>query len=226
MISMRSSVSMSRVHVAHADALLVQVFGEVLGHALGQHGDQRAVALCATCRTSPTRSSTCVRAGRISTGGSISPVGRITCSTNTPRASFISQWLGVAETAMRLRPHGVPFLEAQRPVVHAGGQAEAVFGQRRLAAEVAAEHAAELRDGDVALVGEDQRVVRHVFEQSRRRFARPAAGEIARIVLDAGAGAGGLHHFQIEDGALLEPLRFEQAAGGVELLEARRAVRA
>ena len=33
------------VHVAHADALLVQVFGEVLGHALGQHRDQRAVAL-------------------------------------------------------------------------------------------------------------------------------------------------------------------------------------
>jgi hypothetical protein len=33
------------VHVAHADALLVQVFGQVLGHALGQHGDQRAIAL-------------------------------------------------------------------------------------------------------------------------------------------------------------------------------------
>src|ERR1700710_2940656 len=33
------------VHVAPADALLVQVFGEVLGHALGQNGDQRAIAL-------------------------------------------------------------------------------------------------------------------------------------------------------------------------------------
>jgi hypothetical protein len=33
------------VHVAHADTLLVQIFGEVLGHALGQHRDQRAVAL-------------------------------------------------------------------------------------------------------------------------------------------------------------------------------------
>ena len=33
------------VHVADADAVLVQVFGEVLGHALGQHRDQRAVAL-------------------------------------------------------------------------------------------------------------------------------------------------------------------------------------
>ena len=31
--------------------------------------------------------------------------------------------------------------------------------------------------------------------------------------------AGRLHHFEIEDGALLEPLRFQQAAGGVELVE-------
>ena len=33
------------VHVAHADALLVHVLGEVLGHALGERGDERAVAL-------------------------------------------------------------------------------------------------------------------------------------------------------------------------------------
>ena len=121
---------------------------------------------------------------------------------------------------MRLRPHRVPFLEAQRPVVHARRQPEAVFGQRRLAAEVAAIHAAELRDGDVALVDENQRVVGHVFEQRRRRLAGLAAGEIARIILDAGAGAGRLHHFEIVQRALLEPLRLEQPAGGVELFEA------
>ena len=118
-----------------------------------------------------------------------------------------------------LRPHGVPFLEAQRAVVEAGGQPEAVFGQRRLAAEVALVHAADLRHRDVALVGEDQRVVGQVFEQGRRRLARLAAGEIARIVLDALAGAGGLHHLEVEGGALLEPLRLEQPAHGVQLLE-------
>ena len=32
------------VHVADAQALLVHVFGEVLGHLLGEHGDQGAVA--------------------------------------------------------------------------------------------------------------------------------------------------------------------------------------
>src|SRR6059058_2732520 len=50
-------------------------------------------------RTSPTRSSTCVRAGRMSTGGSISPVGRITCSTNTPPDCVSSHSDGVADTA-------------------------------------------------------------------------------------------------------------------------------
>ena len=119
-----------------------------------------------------------------------------------------------------LRAHHVPFLEAQRPVVHAGGQAEAVFGERRLAAEVAAVHAAELRNGDVAFVDEDERVVGDVFEQGRRRLAGAAAGEIARIVLDAGAAAGRFHHFEVEQRALFEPLRFEQAAGVVEFVQA------
>ena len=37
------------MHVAHADAVLVHVFGQVLGHALGQRGDERAIASSATC---------------------------------------------------------------------------------------------------------------------------------------------------------------------------------
>jgi hypothetical protein len=41
-------------------------------------------------------------------------------------------------------------------------------------------------------------VVGQIFEQRRRRLARAAAGEVARIVLDAGAGAGGLDHLQVE----------------------------
>jgi len=72
----------------------------------------------------------------------------------------------------------------------------------------------------VAFVGENQRIVGHVFEQCRRRFARLAAGEVARIILDARAGPGGIHHFQIEGRALFEPLRFEQPAGAIELVEA------
>ena len=72
----------------------------------------------------------------------------------------------------------------------------------------------------MALVDEDQRVARHVFEKGRRRLARLAPGQIARIVLDAGAAAGRLDHFEIVGGALLEPLRLQQLALGEELVEA------
>jgi hypothetical protein len=72
----------------------------------------------------------------------------------------------------------------------------------------------------VALVDEDERVVGNVFEQGRRRLAGFSAGEITRIVLDTGAAAGRLHHFQIVERALLQALRFEQPAGGIELVEA------
>ena len=71
----------------------------------------------------------------------------------------------------------------------------------------------------MALVDEHQRVVGHVFEQRRRRLAGLAAGEIARIVLDAGADAGRFQHLQVEQRALLQPLRFQQAAGVVQLVE-------
>ena len=64
----------------------------------------------------------------------------------------------------------------------------------------------------MALVDEDERVVGEVLEQRRRRLARLAAGQVARIVLDAGAGAGRLDHLEVELRALLEPLRLEQPA--------------
>ena len=71
----------------------------------------------------------------------------------------------------------------------------------------------------MALVGEDKRVVGQIFEQGRRRLPGPAAGQIARIVLDAGAGAGRLQHLEVEHGALLEPLRLEKPPLPVELIE-------
>jgi hypothetical protein len=63
-----------------------------------------------------------------------------------------------------LRTHGVPFLEAQRAVIHAGWQAEAIFGQCCFAPKVAAIHAANLWNSDVAFIEEDQSIVRDVLE--------------------------------------------------------------
>jgi hypothetical protein len=81
-----------------------------------------------------------------------------------------------------------------------------------LAAVVAARH----RRRSAARSGGFRRrttgVVGQIFEQRRRRLARQAAGEEAGIVLDPGAAAGGRDHFEVEIGALLQPLRLQQLA--------------
>jgi hypothetical protein len=66
------------VHVADANALLVQIFGEVLRHPFCQYRDQAAIAGLRGGADLADEIVDLVRAGRMSTGGSMSPVGRIT----------------------------------------------------------------------------------------------------------------------------------------------------
>ena len=72
----------------------------------------------------------------------------------------------------------------------------------------------------MALIDEDERVVGQIFEQGRGRFARLAACEVTRIVLDAGARTRRFDHFEIEQGPLFEALRLQETARAVELCEA------
>ncbi len=95
-----------------------------------------------------------------------------------------------------------------------------MFGERELAPVVAAVHAADLGDGDVGFVGEDDGVVGDEFEEGGGRFAGGATGEVAGVVFDAVAGTRGLEHFEVEVGALFEALGFEQFAFVDELVEA------
>src|SRR5690606_21846064 len=118
----------------------------------------------------------------------------------------------------RLRPHQVPFLELEWPVVDAGGQAKAIFRKGRLARIVATVHAPQLGDGNVTLIDDQQGIFRQILEERRRRLPRLAAREIARVVLNAGTGTRGLDHLQIELGALLQPLGLQQLAGRHELV--------
>ena len=118
------------------------------------------------------------------------------------------------------RPEPLPLLELERAVVDAGRKPEAELGQDGFPRVVAALHAADLRHRDVALVHDQQRVLGQVFEQRRRRIARPAARQIPGIVLDAFAGAGRLHHLDVERRALLQAFGFEQFSFRRELLQA------
>src|SRR5207247_171435 len=53
-----------------------------------------------------------------------------------------------------------------------------------------------------------------------RRLAGLAAGEVPRVVLDAGAGAGLAQHLEVEVRALAEPLGFEEPVVVLEPLAA------
>ena len=93
-------------------------------------------------------------------------------------------------------------LEGQRAVVEGRRQPEAELDEGLLARAVAVEHAADLGHGDVRLVDDAQEVAREVVEQGRRRLAGRAAGEVARVVLDALAVAELGQHLEVEEGPL------------------------
>src|SRR5207247_8436432 len=86
-------------------------------------------------------------------------------------------------------------------------------------------HAAELRDADVALVDDHQRVVRQIIDQGGWRLARLAPREVARVVLDALAEAKLRQHLEVEARALLDALRLDQAARLLEELDAAAQLR-
>ena len=118
-----------------------------------------------------------------------------------------------------LRHLAEELVEAQRPVVERGRQPEAVLDERLLARAVALVHAADLRNGLVRLVDEDDEVGREEVEQRVRRRARRAAVEVARVVLDPVAEAELLHHLEVVLGALPDAVRLEHLALRLEQLD-------
>ena len=80
---------------------------------------------------------------------------------------------------------GFEFVEIERAVVESRGKAETVFDEGLFAGAIAAEHAADLGDGDVAFVDDDEEIVGKIVDEAGRRFAGGASGEMARVIFDA-----------------------------------------
>ena len=97
-----------------------------------------------------------------------------------------------------------------------------MFDERALARHVAFVHAADLRDGDVRFIDEEQVIVaREKVHQVEGARAGGAAVEVARIIFDAGAVAHLLDHFEVVARAHFEALCFEQFALVAQHFEAR-----
>src|SRR5258706_15165723 len=120
----------------------------------------------------------------------------------------------------RLRRDFLELVEAQRPVVERARQAKTVVDQVFLPGAIAFIHAAYLRNGDVALVDDHQRIERQVVQQRRRRLARPAARQGARGILDALGEPQLVEHLEGEAGGLFYGLWFQPLAGRLEVFDA------
>ena len=188
------------VHVAHADALLVQVFGEVLGHALGQHGDQRAVALPRHRRHLADQVVDLACAP-----GGLRPADRSGRSGGSP-ARRTRRRSAPSPTA-RAWPRRRRSAAASRPIPRsAAAGCPCSDGRRKpYSASVALRRKSPRymppSCGTVTwLSSTNTSALSGTYSNKRRRrLAGLAAGEIARIVLDAGAAAGRLHHLEVED---------------------------
>ena len=216
--------ALQRVHVgvqvADLDALLGEIIREVFGHALGQHRYQHAAGFCddeANLREQIIH----LPLDRPDFGDGVDqPRGADDLFGEHAAGAFHLPGAGGGADEDGLRAKPLPFIEFERAVVDAGGQAEAELGEHGFARMVTAFHAADLRHGDVAFIDHQKGVFRQVFEQRRRRLAGFAAGEVAGIILDAFAGAGGLHHLDVEGAALLQAFGLQQFAFRHELIEA------
>ncbi len=111
-----------------------------------------------------------------------------------------------------LMDFGFKFLKFQRAVVKRRRQAEAVFHQRFLAAVVAAEHTAHLRQHDMALIDHQEEIIREIVQQRCGGGAGRTAGQHGRVVLDALAHADLLQHLHVVVGALLDALGLQKLA--------------
>ena len=139
------------------------------------------------------------------------------CSTTTPWRALQLVFGRRRRHEDRLAGARLPLVEPQRPVVERGRQAEAELDQRLLARAVAFVHRGDLRHRLVRLVDEQQVVLGEVVDQRRRRLARGAARQVARVVLDALAEPHLLEHLEVVQRALLEPLLLDQLVAGLEL---------
>ena len=97
---------------------------------------------------------------------------------------------------------GFHFLKLERSVIKGRRQAEAILYQRLFAGVVSAVHGAHLRQGHMALIHKQQKIVREIIQQGGGHTARCSAGEHCRIVLDALAHAHLVEHFNVVIGAL------------------------
>src|SRR2546427_1473551 len=198
-----------RMQIAAAHAHFAEIFGEVLRHAFGERRDQDALDLLGASVNlleqvidlALHRAHLDFRIDQARGANHLlyDDAGRARQFVGTGSGGHIDHLIGAM----------LELLEIERAIIQSGGHAKTEVDQSLLAGAVAMIHPAHLRNGLVRFVHEQQIVLRHVIEQSGRRFAGKAARHVTGVILDAVAVSDGAHHLHVEHGPLPHALRFD-----------------
>ena len=140
--------------------MFMEIFRQILSHALRQRGHQRAHAPRAYVANLTKNIIHLGLHGPDNTFGVYKSGGtHHLLDEGAPRALQFPRSRG-RRYIDSIGPHVIPFLKLEGPVVNATGQAKAIFSQGRLALEVATKHAADLWYSHVALIHHEHGVLR------------------------------------------------------------------
>ena len=109
------------------------------------------------------------------------------------------------------------FFKIQRTVLLRGRKTEAVIHKGGLACLVACIHTANLRNRDVRLVHDNQKIIREIFENRMRGTAEIMPCHVHGIILNAGADTGLAQHLNIKVGTFADSLCFNQLVLTLEI---------
>ena len=207
------------VHVAHLDARRFEIVGQILRHLLGERGDKDAFAL-GGASVDFSNEIVDLAINRTDNDLRIEQTGRaddLLDHLTRARQLVLSRCCGNIHDLVQTV---VELVKIERAVVIRARQAEAVFDQTFLAGTVAVIHGAYLRERDVALVHDKQKILWEIVDERVRRRTRRTPRQHARIVLNARAETDLLQHFNVVAGALRDALGLYQLAVFLEVFYA------
>ena len=204
------------MQVPHPNAQLEQIVGEILGHLLGQRGDQHPVLGGHFGVDLLDQIIDLALRGLHHDLGIHQPGGTHDLLDDLRGHPDLVVRRGGGHEDALVDPI-LPLLETQRPVVRGGRQPESVLDQGELARPIALVLPVDLRDGLMGFVENHQEILREEVQQRVRCLSGTAAVDRCRVVLDAGAEPDLGHHLQVVLRAHPQPLRFEQLALGLEV---------
>ncbi|CAH0225921.1 hypothetical protein SRABI106_02069 [Rahnella aquatilis] len=166
------------MQVTHLLAVFFQILSQILGHTLGERGDQHTLVNRHTLADFRQQVIN-LRGYRSHFDDRIQQTGRTHDLIDHIVTGFLQLvFARRGRDINTLRRQGFEFLKAHRAVIQRRRQAETVFHQRFFTRAVAFVHTADLRNGDVRFIDNQQAVSRQIIKQRRRRLARPAARQI------------------------------------------------